>query len=117
MSTMAWPAIGTKFGERIVVDVGIIRIDPSGRERPAVMLQCKCGNRDLVAVAAAKRSRTCPRCAEKGRQWTDEERRAHAARIAAGRKRAARKRAAADAKAVRSMKTRRRRRILAAEAG
>ena len=115
MTAMSWPAVGTTFGRRTVIDSGIIRLDPSGRERPCVMLRCACGGEDLVPVSAAKRTKTCPRCADKGRSWTLEERRAHAAKIRAGVARAKAKQAAEDRRALRAAKTRRRRRILAAE--
>lgn len=117
MTAMSWPRVGTRFGKRVVTDVGLIRIDPSGRERPCIMLLCSCGNTDLVPVSAAKKTQTCPRCADKGRSWTLDERRAHAARIKEGIAKASARRSAADRKAVNAAKTRRRRKILASEAG
>lgn len=115
---MSWPAMGERFGKRIVVDTGLIRVEASGRERPAVILLCEpCGNRDLVPVSAAKKTTTCARCADRGRSWTVDERRAHSERIKAGIEKARRRQAAADAKAVREMKARRRRRRMLAEAG
>lgn len=113
MSAMTWPPVGTVFGRRVVIDAGIIRLDPSGRERPVVMLRCACGSEDLVPVSAARKTQTCPKCADRGRAWSLEERRAHAARIKVGiEKRKAAERAA-DLKAIKAMKTRRRRKILA----
>lgn len=117
MTAMRWPQVGSTFGRRVVIDAGIIRLDPSGRERPCVMLRCACGAEDLVPVSAAKKSDSCPRCANKGRVWTAAERAAHSERIkAATAKRKARERAA-DLKAVRKAKARRRRKILASEGG